>query len=186
MVARCADTTRTPEEVLATLARDAALVRQWRPGAIPLSAAIRALPGAYAPAAAEAALAASLERHREVMTAVPPELAPARDEEGLAQAFARFVRPRWGAYRGPVNRFIAAKAFASWTAYQGRGIATIVRGLEAAAALVRVEASRHCRDGGRALDDALMQEAFRSADFVLNHLAVGEDLAAVWRSAEDQ
>ena len=120
---------------------------------------------AYAPAAAEAALAASLERHREVMTAVPPELAPARDEEGLAQAFARFVRPRWGAYRGPVNRFIAAKAFASWTAYQGRGIATIVRGLEAAAALVRVEASRHCRqmhDGvGGAADRAHLVERQR-------------------------
>jgi hypothetical protein len=64
-------------------------------------------------------------------------------------------------------------------------VATIVRGLEAALALVRVEAARQCRDARRVLDRDLLLEAFRSADFMLNHLAVGEELAAVWSRAEE-
>jgi hypothetical protein len=43
-----------------------------------------------------------------------------------------------------------------------------------------VEASRGCRDARRPLDDELLLEAIRSADFVLNHQAVGEDLAEHW------
>jgi hypothetical protein len=87
-------------------------------------------------------------------------------------------------FYAPLNRFIATKAFASWTAYQGRGVLTIVRGLEAALALVRVESARLCRDAARDLDADLLREAFRSADFILNHLAVGEDLAEGWSSVE--
>jgi hypothetical protein len=49
---------------------------------------------------------------------------------------------------------------------------------------VRVEAARQCRDAQRPLDADLLLEAFRSADFALNHLAVGEDLAVVWGSVE--
>ena len=94
------------------------------------------------------------------------------------------MRPYWGAWSRPLRHYIAAKAFASWTAYQGRGLRSIVRGLEAAVALVRVEASRQCRDAGRALDQALLLEAFRQADFALNHLAVGENLAEAWSVAE--
>jgi hypothetical protein len=111
-------------------------------------------------------------------------LKPEPDEEGLDQAFAVFVRPRWARFHAPVNRYIAAKAFACWTAYQGRGVATIVRGLEAAVALVRVEASRQCRDAARPLDAELLLEAIRRADFALNHLAVGEDLAHGWSRVE--
>ena len=69
-------------------------------------------------------------------------------------------------------------------AYQGRGVATIVRGIEVAVALVRVEASRQCRDAGRPLDADLLLEGFRGADFILNHLAVGEDLAKNWSRVE--
>jgi hypothetical protein len=61
---------------------------------------------------------------------------------------------------------------------------TIVRGLEAALSVVRVESSRQCRTAARALDAELLRDAFRSADFILNHLAVAEDLAAAWSAAE--
>ncbi len=88
--------------------------------------------------------------------------------------------------RAPLNRYVAAKAFASWTAYQGRGVATIVRGLEAALALVRVEAARQCRDAARAArSPSCCSKAFRQADFILNHLAVGEELAEAWSVVED-
>jgi hypothetical protein len=119
------------------------------------------------------------------MGAVPDDLKPEPDEAGLADAYVERVRPAWERWSRPLRRFLAAKAFASWTAYQGRGVRAIVRGLDAALSLVRVEAARQCRDAGRMLDADLLREAFRQADFILNHLAVGEDLAAAWSQIED-
>lgn len=184
MVARCAAVARTPESVLATLERDAALIRTWAPGRDSLTQAIAALPGDFVDAAAPEALDVSLRRHADAMAAVPDELRPAADEDRLGDAYVAFVRASWPGFSAPLDRYLAAKAFATWTAYQGRGVATIVRGLDAALALVRVEASRLCRNAGRPLDRALLLEAFRAADFILNHLAVGEELALRWASVD--
>jgi hypothetical protein len=185
MVARCADVHRSPESVLSTLARDARVLRTWRPGSRSLCEAVRMLPSACVESPPHMTLPESLALYAVAMAAVPVELRPLPDADGLEDAFEAFVRPQWPAVHAPLNRYIAAKAFASWTAYQGRGVATIVRGLEAAVALVRVEAARHCRDHARRLDDGLLLEAFRSSDFILNHLAVGEDLAAAWSVVEE-
>lgn len=183
MIARCrADA--APETVLATLVRDARLLRAWRPGTIALGAAVAALPPSLAGGRPHGSLARSLELHAEVIAAVPDELKPAPDEDRLDEAFRAAVVPYWDGLQRPINRYLAAKAFACWTAYQGRGVMSIVRGLEAALALVRVEAARQCRDAARPLDAALLLDAFRGADFALNHLAVGEDLAAAWSRAE--
>jgi hypothetical protein len=183
MIGRCA-ADALPEAVLATLERDARELRRWKPGPQTLAETIARLPAHPVPAERPASLAASLDRHGDVMAAVPPDLTPQPDEGGLEDAYREFVRPNWDSFRGPLNRYIAAKAFACWTAYQGRGVMTIVRGLDSALSLVRVEASRQCRDQARALNADLLLEAFRSADFALNHLAVGEDLAAAWSRAE--
>jgi hypothetical protein len=118
------------------------------------------------------------------MRAVPDDLRPRPDEQDLGSALLRHVDPVWSRFHAPLNRYLASKAFASWTAYQGRGVLTIVRGLEAALAVVRLEAARQCRNAGRDLDGDLLRDAFRSADFILNHLAVGEDLADAWSAAE--
>jgi Fe-S-cluster containining protein len=179
MVRRC-DADVSPESVLATLAADASRLRSWRPGGISLAETVRLLPGGLTPAASHSSLAASRDLRSEVVDAIPDDLKPAPDEDGLEEAYRVHVRPRWSTFARPINRYLAAKAFASWTAYQGRGLATIVCGLDAALALVRVESARQCRDAARALDRDLLLEAFRSADFALNHLAVGEDLAAAW------
>ena len=185
MVGRCAEVEQRPESVLATLMRDADLLRRWRPGTITLSEAVWQLPNDILDALPDEELGPSLRHRDEVITAVPDDLKPPADEEGLEGAWTMYVRSAWDGYRAPINRFIAAKAFASWTAYQGRGVKTIVRGLEAALALVRVEAARQCRDAARELDRDLLLEAFRQADFALNHLAVGEDLAKAWSVVED-
>jgi hypothetical protein len=184
MVGRCADVSERPESILATLMRDADLLRRWRPGSLTLSEAVWELPHDVVEARPDEALAPSLHLRDEVIAAVPDDLKPAGDEDGLDDAWMRDVRVVWQEYRAPINRFLAAKAFASWTAYQGRGVKTIVRGLEAALALVRVEAARQCRNAARTLDGELLLEAFRQADFALNHLAVGEDLATSWSVVE--
>jgi hypothetical protein len=184
MVARCA-ADASPESVLATLVRDARALRTWRPGPVALAAAVEALPATFLDSSPHETLSVSLAYHAEVIAAVPDDLKPAPDERGLGEIYLLAVAPRWHAFRRPLNRYLAAKAFACWTAYQGRGLMSIVRGLEAALALVRVEAARQCRDAGRPLDEELLRGAFRGADFALNHLAVGEDLAAAWSRAEE-
>ena len=185
MVGRCADAQERPESILSTLMRDADLLRRWRPGSLTLSEAVWELPHDVVDGAPEAELGSSLRLRDAVIAAVPDDLKPASDEGGLAAAWTTHVRAGWDDYRAPINRFLAAKAFASWTAYQGRGVKTIVRGLEAALALVRVEAARQCRDAARGLDRDRLLEAFRQADFALNHLAVGETLAKAWSVVED-
>jgi hypothetical protein len=184
MVARCAESAPSPEVVVATLQRDATVLRDWKPGGASLADAVRDLPSQLERVEMPNALDASRVLYAQVMGAVPDDLRPPPDEHGLDEAFAERVRPFWSRFHAPVNRYVAAKAFASWTAYQGRGVATIVRGLEAALAVVRFESARQCRNAGRALDAELLRDAFRSADFVLNHLAVGEDLAEAWSAAE--
>ena len=183
MVRRCA-ADALPESVVATLAADAARLRIWRPGGVSLTEAIHLLPEALTAAASPSSLADSHDLRSEVVDAIPDDLKPAPDEAGLEEAYRDHVRPSWSAFARPINRYLAAKAFASWTAYQGRGLATIVRGLDAALALLRIESARQCRDTARALDRDLLLEAVRSADFALNHLAVGEDLAAAWSRVE--
>lgn len=184
MVARCADIAAPPESVLATLERDARLLRRFIADGRSLAEPIAALPADLAGASPHADLSASLRLHAEVIAAVPDDLKPPPDEQGLEQAYAAWVAPHWRQWHAPLNRYLAAKAFANWTAYQGRGVLSIVRGLDAALALVRVEASRRCRDAQHALDRGLLLESFRAADFALNHLAVGEDLAATWSRVE--
>jgi Fe-S-cluster containining protein len=184
MVTRCAGSHCSPESVLATLVRDARLLREWKPGRVTLVDAVRDLPSQPEAAAAPHSLDRAVALYAQVMNAVPDDLRPQADDDGLDIAFAEYVWPVWSRFFVPLNRYVAAKAFASWTAYQGRGIASIVRGLEAAVAVVRVESSRQCRNAKRHLDADLLRDAFRSADFILNHLAVGEDLASTWSAAE--
>ena len=184
MVRRCS-ADESPDTIVATLRADVDQLRTWRPGVEALDERVRRLAPTFARAPTPESLAASLRLRDDVVAAIPDDLKPAADESDLEAAYAAHVRPSWDAFRRPVNRYLAAKAFASWTAYQGRGLATIVRGLDAALALVRVESARQSRNARRDLDRDLLLEAFRSADFALNHLAAGEDLAAVWSKAEE-
>ena len=185
MVRRCCGDV-SPETVVATLGADVAQLRTWRPGASALVEAIQHLPASFSVASPHASLVESLRLRDEVIAAIPDDLRPTADEDGLEDAYGSLVLPMWRTFQRPLNRYLAAKAFASWTAYQGRGLATIVRGLEAALALLRVEASRQCRDARRSLDRDLLLEAVRTADFALNHLAGGEELAEAWSRAENQ
>ena len=185
MVARCAAEALSPEAVIATLERDARIVRTVLPvtGAAIVNAIAR-LPVGGVDAPVPQLLDASVALYLEVLNAVPVEWRPEADTRDLSECYRRHVAAEWTGFHTPLRRYLAAKAFASWTAYQGRGFLTIVRGLEAALALVRVEAVRRCRDANRPLDAELLREAFRQADFALNHLASGDELADAWSKVE--
>jgi hypothetical protein len=184
MVARCNEPGLSPEQILCTLWRDAQVLRNYTPSHGLLTAAVQRLPPNVVDAQADPTLDSSLVLHSEVLAAVPADVRPEPDEEGLREAYVGGVLPEWGRWYLPLRRYLAAKAFANWTAYQGRGVLTIVRGLQAALAFVRVESARECRNAGRALDADLLKQAFRGADFVLNHVADGESLAEAWSRVE--
>ena len=187
MVSRCADEALSPERVVATLERDAQIVRAVMPvNTESIVRAIAELPDEGVSACVPQTLDASLAHYAEVMAAVPDEWRPEPDARDLASTYEREVRPHWNAWSAPLKRYLAARGFASWTAYQGHGFLTIVRSLDAALALVRVEAARQCRDAGRPLDATLLREAFREADFSLNHLAESDELAEIWSQVEAQ
>jgi hypothetical protein len=56
-----------------------------------------------------------------------------------------------------VNRYLAAHAFASWMAYQGRGLRGWVRSVAAAHETLTTETARHSAQAGRPLDRELHQ-----------------------------
>jgi hypothetical protein len=97
---------------------------------------------------------------------------PASEEE---EAFIR-----------PLCRYAAAKFFGSWCWYQGAGLRTVIRSVEAALAEVRAEAARQVRQHGRMLDRSILRESIRQADLRLVHLASREALAREWSAAEDE
>ena len=76
----------------------------------------------------------------------------------------------WNGEARVVRRYLASKAFASWSAYESRGIRTLVAELLVAEAVLRGECERAIEAAGRPLDRALMIEAIRQSDLFLVHL----------------
>ncbi len=152
-VARCAGQA-SPDAVVASLARDAEILRAWTPGGS------RSL--------------------RETIAALPREIEPPLSPGPPSDLFSGFETV--------VNRYLAAHAFASWCAYQGHGLRTIVRGLETALATLTEEAGRVTGAAGRPLgwplDDALLLDAIRAADWRLRHVESREELAREWSRVE--
>lgn len=78
------------------------------------------------------------------------------------------------AFAPVIERFLAAKLFASWAAYQGDGISTVRDAVRNAHRLVLAEIETACREAGRALDAELLVRAIRQTDLQLLH-RTGQD-----------
>jgi hypothetical protein len=77
-----------------------------------------------------------------------------------------------GAMFAPViERYLAARLFASWAAYQGDGITAIREAVRHAHERLQAEITTVCREAGRALDARLLLEAIRQTDLYLLHRA---------------
>jgi Fe-S-cluster containining protein len=68
-----------------------------------------------------------------------------------------------------IERFLAAKLFASWAAYQGDGTTAVRHAVRAAHAVLQEEMTRAAQDAGRSIDAALLTQAIRQADLRLLH-----------------
>lgn len=128
------------------------------------------------------ALAMGTDAYRAVLDTIPAGLTPPDLSAHVPEADAAWVAPRWAGFTRQVLRFIGAKAFASWTPYQSRGIRTSVAELYLAEAVLRVECARACAGAQQPLDHALLHQAVRMSDWLLVHLADRDALMA-WLGA---
>ena len=101
----------------------------------------------------------------------PPSLEAPLAPRDLEAADMQFVAGNWNAWAPVVLRYVAARAFASWTAYQSRGIRTQIAELFMTAAILRVECARACKARQSTLDRRILLEAIRASDLLLVHLA---------------
>lgn len=169
------------EAALARLRRRTQALASWTPDAGPLREAVRAACADEdeappdAPALDEDALGALFARVRGVVPAgVDWPAAPGE----WAAVWRERIAPAWPRWAPVVRRFLAAHVFASWLAYQGRGLAAVARGADAALAVLAVELARVCQARGAGLERATLHEAIRQADLLLRHHVDRPALAA--------
>lgn len=103
--------------------------------------------------------------------AVPAPWSWAAAPTDLESHWTTLVAPTWAGFAMVVQRYRAARVFASWAAYAGDGLAAVLRVAAIADAVLRVEAVRQCVTAGRALDAELLKQAIRQSDLLLVHYA---------------
>jgi hypothetical protein len=102
----------------------------------------------------------------------------------LADLDDRYVAPRWPAHAGTAGRYLAAKAFGSWIAYQADAAVALSRWLMLCHAVLRVECARACGDAARPLDRDRLVQAIRRADLLLVHYADSLAIARALRRTD--
>jgi len=171
---------------LDTLASTAERVRAWTPQHGPLLEWTRA----SVSAGATAPVPAFYDRYRSpgaweiAARAVPQGLQAPPPPDDVAATDETLVAPHWEQASPIMMRYIASKAFASWTAYQGRGIRTQIAELFLAASVFRVECARACRNAGVPLDRDRTIDALRASDWLLMHLVDRTALMAALAEVE--
>jgi Fe-S-cluster containining protein len=164
-------------EALDRISAATARLRSWRPGSSSLADHVAT---AFEDAP-DAPAAASMTQEQLVDVVwrlcagrVPSDLEPigsfeARWHDRVGSSFDRYDRP--------MKNYLAARLFANWIAYQGRGLISIVQWVRAAAALVRHHTLRRALDAGCVPGPDDFIEAVRMADLLLLHVVNTEAFA---------
>lgn len=122
--------------------------------------------------------------HELAVSTVPPPLEAPALPGRVAEADAELVAVAWDDNQRVVRRYVASKAFGSWSAYDGSGVRTQVAELLLSAAVLRAECVRACAGAARSLDRDLLIQAVRAADWLLIHLVDRPALMARLREVE--
>ncbi len=156
---------------LARLADAAECLRLWTPAMGSLEDAVAALTFTEQPSRPQAILNRysafqAAETYDRILEFIPHGLgrpSPASRGSSLSDW-------DWAQGGGAAKRYLAAKAFGSWAAYEARGIRTLVAELMATELVLKVEAARLMSQGRTCLDEAMMIDAVRATDWLLVHL----------------
>ncbi len=163
-----------PETTLLTIAEAAERIRQWRLDAGPLldwvAGAVQAQERTAVDLPPASVRTGSGDAYRLAQSCVPEGLTAEAMPDDLDARDAELVAPYWEAHAPLVLRYVAAKAFASWSAYQGRGVRTQVAEWWLSLGVLRVECVRAAGSLARALDRQVLHAAVRQADWLLMHL----------------
>jgi hypothetical protein len=145
-------------------------IRNWRPGAESLADRVMAdfLAARSSHATAGWSASGSIERVRSLT------LGAVGDDLASIEAFDA----RWNDYPGRrvdwfdagMKKYLGARLFANWIAYQGQGLRTIVEWLRTCAAVVGHELLRRTNNSTIPPDATTFIEAVRSADLLLLHV----------------
>jgi hypothetical protein len=160
----------TPEAAVASLRDDLAVLQRWRPGTEPLVKRI--------------AILSQLLR-----STSDPGWQPLRATSDPGwQPLRATSDPAWQPLRatsvpGPtsvpdsvvVRRYLAARAFASWMAYQGNGVSAVIRSLELTLSVLRQQIARIGAE--RAPTRDALKAAIRQTDLLLVHEMPRDELA---------
>lgn len=165
-----------PTIALARLERDVEMLVRWTPadGAlVDRVARLSAQPDGWPreSPARDAEVADAVERFDSVRQAVVPPMTWDEAPDDLESLWRRMVGPTWPSVGPIVGRYLAARAFGSWVAYQGNGLAAVVQSLRASLGVLQVESARACARAGRPFDLTLLVEAVRRTDLLLVHYA---------------
>jgi hypothetical protein len=169
----------------ARMAAAAERLRAWTPAHGTLSDWLTAV---IEPAASRPSIPAFYREYQDVRsyervcTLVPDGLDRPHADESVRDSLTRFVDPAWRAHAAVVNRYLAARGFGSWCAYQARGVRTTIAELLVSEMVLRVEAAKACATAGRPLDRACLVDAIRATDLLLVHL-VDRDAMTSWLGA---
>ncbi|MBM3773318.1 MAG: YkgJ family cysteine cluster protein [Acidimicrobiia bacterium] len=168
------DETVPAAHALRRLAAATEHLRNWRPDEGPLAERLRHLATrTWAPEELTTAWKryerfSTLEAYASLRALVPhgldaPQLAPEHRQRWEHASGASMAD-------GVVRRYIAAKLFGSWAAYETFGLRTMVAELTLADLVLRVEAVRGSSPGHPPAHDDAMVRAVRAADWLLVHL----------------
>jgi hypothetical protein len=175
----------TAGDALSRVAATVERLRDWHPDRGPLVSRVRqaCVPdGGRGPTVDPAG--AGRPWYALALSAVPAGLTHGEVPDELEALDARYVEPCWNRHAAPMRRYLSGRLFGSWTAYQGRGLRTVVASLLCALAVVRIEAVRACAKAARPLDASLLRDAIRQADLLLVHKADRQTLASALSAAE--
>ena len=151
-------------DALAILSAATDTLRRWRPGDGALTDAVR---HAIAEASNISAPPGDNGRDDERLALV---------EAALPEGHPRLARATVGshewmrAFDAPLRRYLAARLFANWIAYRGRGLRTIIEWLRICLAVLRNEVARQAKASEQDLDESAFIEAVRETDRLMLHV----------------
>lgn len=117
-------------------------------------------------------------------SAVPAPWSWAGVPDHLEGMWWSMVAPAWSRFEDVLDRYAAAKLFASWSLYLGNGLEAASHTARIASAVLRIEAARQCQINQRPLDRTMLVEAIRQSDLLLVHYADPALLAATSSSTD--
>ena len=156
-------------ECVELIARATEAVRLWQPG---MESLVERVGTAFE--AAGLAKDADLHAHERAMKTVA-DLSGGRTADyspidRFEAGWDRHVAAHFAAYERPMRNYLAARLFANWIAYQGRGLRSVVEWLRVCDAVLRQALLTRVAGSGSPPGPEDFVEAVRAADLLLLHV----------------